>query len=90
MNAIIAAAKRRSFVLNAADQESGFWDFKSTSAKNAPELESALVLSATGQALFKSRYNQIDSLPTARCLRMARRAGFTSSICNASRRAPHA
>jgi len=60
MNAIIAAAKRRSFVLNAADQESGFWDFKSSSAKNVLERESALVLSAAGQALFQSRHNQTD------------------------------
>ena len=62
MSAIIAAAKRLSFVIDAADQESALWDFKSTSAKNAPERESALVLPAAGQALFKLRHNQTDPL----------------------------
>ena len=62
MNALIAMAKRLSIVLNAMGQESGLWDFISATAKNAPERESALVLSAAGQ-VFKHRHNQTDPLP---------------------------
>jgi hypothetical protein len=60
MNALIVAVKRLSVVLNAADQESGSWDFKSASAKNAPEWEIALVLPAEGRGSFKNRHNQTD------------------------------
>jgi hypothetical protein len=55
-------AKRLSIVLNAMGQESGLLDFISATAKNAPERESALVLSAAGQ-VFKPRHNQTDPLP---------------------------
>ena len=61
MNALIAIAKRLSSVLNAMGQESSLRDFTSATAKNAPERESALVLSAAGQA-FKYRHNQTDPL----------------------------
>jgi hypothetical protein len=62
MNVLIAMAKRESIALNAMGQESGLWDFTLTTAKNAVGRESALVLSATGQA-FKPRHNQTDPLP---------------------------
>ena len=63
LNALIAMAKRLSIVLNAMGQESG-WDFISATAKNVPERESALVLSAAGQ-LLKHRHNQTDPLDQA-------------------------
>jgi hypothetical protein len=55
-------AKRLSIVLNAMGQESGLWDLISATAKSAPERESALVLSAAGQA-FNHRRNHNDPLP---------------------------
>jgi len=58
MNALIAMAKRLSIVSNAMGRESGLRDFISATAKNAPERESALVLSA---ASFKHRHNQTDA-----------------------------
>jgi hypothetical protein len=65
MNAQVAAAKRLSIVLSAAEQENGFLGFSSTGAKNALEQESAFVLSAAGQASFRLRpYNQIDPQPS--------------------------
>jgi hypothetical protein len=54
MNALIATPKRLSNVLNAMGQESGLWDFISATAKNAPERESTLVLSAAGQASLRT------------------------------------
>ena len=39
------------------------WDFTSASARNAPERESVLALSAAVQASFKPRHNQTDPLP---------------------------
>jgi hypothetical protein len=62
MNAPAAAAKRLFVVLSAAGQENGLWDFTSASARNAPERESVLALSAAVQASFKPRHNQTDPL----------------------------
>jgi hypothetical protein len=63
MNALIVTAK--AIVLNAMGRESGLRDFISATAKNAPERESVLVLSAAGQASFKHRDNQTDPPPPA-------------------------
>ena len=63
---LIATAKKLSIVLNAMGLESGLWDFLVATAKNVPERESALVLSAAGQASFKRHHNQTDPLPGTR------------------------
>src|SRR5262252_1368626 len=49
--------KDGSLCLSARGQENGLWGSSSKSARNAPERESVLALSAAGRALFKPRHN---------------------------------
>jgi hypothetical protein len=63
MNAPAAAAKRLFIVLSAAGRENGTWGFTSANARDAPERESVLALSAEVQGPFKPRHNQTDPPP---------------------------
>jgi hypothetical protein len=67
MNALAAVAKRRFIASSARGQEDGLWGSSPKSARNAPERESELALSAEGRATGKPRHGQVDPHTSVFC-----------------------